>query len=346
MAIPIPTCIDDLDPTWLGRVLGTPVVARRVAGPTGGMAVTSTVVRLALELAEPAAGPQAVVVKLVNPQWTDGSELHQREVAFYRDFAPRHPLPVPRCYHADFDPDTGRFVLVMEDLSTLSPGHRLDGLTEDEANAVVDGVATLHRAWWQRPELRSLKVRGHDEARIDATLAHLAGRVRAVDARDGFALADEVRELVDTVADGYRAGMLRISRRPQTLIHSDLHVENFFLESTAAGFRLEIIDWQNPCYGNAAFDVGQILTSLAPSSSGCHERLLARYHDRLAAADYTLAELRADTTAAIRHQFVGSLGWFATFAPSSPRDARTMRGHWQRLCAALVAREATARTGR
>jgi hypothetical protein len=102
--------------------------------------------------------------------------------------------------------------------------------------------------------------------------------------------------------------------------------------------RLIAIDWQNASYGHCAFDVSHVLTSMKPHLVANHrERLLARYHARLGAPRYRLESLREDVAASVRHQFVGSLNWFATFEAETVRDADMLRAHWTRLCAALIA---------
>jgi thiamine kinase-like enzyme len=337
-ALAIPEDLGAVGARWLSAALGVEVVGVAPGEPTGGMAVTSQVARLRLELGTGADGPRAVVVKLANPRWTHGTEMHGREVRFYREFAPGRDLPVPRCYHADYDESTGAFILVLEDVGDARPGHRLDGLDGREADAVINGVADLHKAWWQRDELRTLRVRGHDRERIERTVAGFSERWRALEATGKYRIDDRLRTALAPLMAAYADGVHAISSEPQTFIHTDLHVENFFLEETATGLRFIAIDWQNASYGHCAFDVSSVLCSLRPELfADHHERLLRRYHARLARADYDLQRLRGDVVASIRHQLVGSASWFATIEAESLREAGTIQDHWTRLCAAVVA---------
>jgi Ser/Thr protein kinase RdoA (MazF antagonist) len=339
-SLAIPTDLEAVDAAWLSRALGVSIVAVAPGGPVGGIAVTSRVTRLRLESDPPGAAPDSVAVKVANPAWTHGSALHEREVRFYRELAAGHDLPAPRCYHADFDPETGAFVLVLEDLGDVVPGHRLDGLDRAEAVAVAEGLADLHRRFWGRAELRDLEVRGHDADRIARTLATFADRWPAIEASGKYSIGDELRRVLPAVRHRYAAGMLAISSQPQTLIHADAHVENFFLEATPQGLRLILIDWQNPCFGHCAFDVSQLISSIKPELvTDCREPALAAYHRRLGAPDYPLERLALDVAAAVRHQFIGSASWFATFEAERLRDAATIKNHWTRLSAALIATE-------
>lgn len=299
--------------------------------------MTSRVVRLRLESPSPEA-PRQVVVKTPNPAWVHGPEPHEREVRFYRELAGRGDIPAPRCYHAHFDPDTGDFALVLEDLGDLVPGHRLDGLSPGEADAVIDGVAAMHRSWWGRAELEAEKRRSHDRERVAATLATFARRWPELEAAGEYPIDDPLRAAAALARERYAEPMLAISAAPQTLIHSDLHVENFLLEAVdGGGLRLWIIDWQNPCFGNAAFDLGHVIASVRPELiAGELDRLLERYR---AAVDARLVDLRGSVAAAVRHMFISSASWFATFEAQTLRDARTLRGHWSRIAAALIAVE-------
>ncbi len=339
--LPIPTDLAAVDAAWLGAALGVDVVAVDDAGPTGGIAVTSRVARLRVTTAPPNAAPTRVVVKVTNPAWTHGHHLQLGEVRFYREFAPGKNLPTPACYYADADPSTGAFVLVLEDVGDVEPGHCLDGLDAEQADAVMDGIADLHRAWWQRDELTALDVRGHAPERVAQTVATFEQRWGALEGCGKYAIDDELRGVLPGVRARYADGMVAISSAPQTLVHTDLHVENFFLARTDdGGMRLIAIDWQNASYGNVAFDVSSVLTSVAPELvAGERERLLRRYHARLAAPDYPLERLCDDVAASLRHQFIGSANWFATFEAETLRDADTIQGHWRRLQAALIASE-------
>ena len=54
------------------------------------------------------------------------SSGYPNEVCFYRDFASRVTIRVPRCAHAAID-DDGWFTLLLEDLSPMQPGDQLQG---------------------------------------------------------------------------------------------------------------------------------------------------------------------------------------------------------------------------
>src|SRR6185437_13320237 len=77
--------------------------------------------------------------------------LAHTEVMFYRVLAPEL-TGLPTSYGSAFDSLTGRFVLVLEDLAvgpcvfpdTLHP------LDQDQAAKIVELLANLHAAFWDR----------------------------------------------------------------------------------------------------------------------------------------------------------------------------------------------------
>ncbi len=335
--LPIPASLKDLDAGWFSTLFQTRVLGVSDAGPTGGIAVTSRVARLRLTSDPVGSAPTSVVAKVANPKWQSGTDLYAREVSFYRDFARGSELPVPVCFHGDVDVASGAFVLILEDLGRVKPGHRLDGLTVSEAEAVVIGLADLHRRFWDAEMVRGLHVRGHEAAQVSRSVECLHQRLELIRAQGRYAVPDALVAAIPQLLEEYPTGMLRISHTPQTLIHSDLHVENFFLEARPNGFRLIVIDWQNPCFGNVAFDVGHVLSSLRPElSCKVRDEVINCYHEHLGLKSLDLDDLRADVAGAIRHQFVGSANWFATFEAESFRDSKTMQGHWTRLVSSLL----------
>ena len=338
--LPIPRVLSDLDADWFATLFETTIISVVDGGPTAGIPVTSRVARFELTADPPGSAPRSVVAKITNPKWQAGVELYKREVSFYRDFVGDSELPIPMCFFADIDPVSGAFVLILEDLSDIRPGHRLDGMTVPEAEAVVDGLAKIHRRFWQDESVQQLPLRSHTRSRISKSVECLGNRLSAIRKSGRYPISDALQQVIPKLSEVYPTGMSRLSRTPQTLIHADLHVENFFLEAIPDGFRLIVIDWQNPCYGNVAFDVGHVLSSLRPELHGDIDfEIVERYHDRLAISPVDLDELWGDVCAALRHQFIGSANWFATFEAESFRDSKTMKSHWTRLVASLIAIE-------
>lgn len=342
----IPATLDELTPEWLTGALrggGALAADARVIGaergaPTGGIAVSSIVARLRVDYSPPGAGPGGVVAKLVNPEWTRGSDLYRREVRFYRELAPAHPLLTPRCYCAELDEESGAFALLLEDLGDAEPGHPLDGLDDAGAEAVIDAVAGLHRRWWESRELDAAGWPGRSYApeRAGDIAARFAENRHRLDARGIYPHTGALRRAGAAIEERLVGDLLGLGEGPRTLVHADLHAENLILLRGEGGLRVVAVDWQHAAFANPAFDLGHVLGSTRSEVLGRRwEELLARYLEQLDRPDVSLESLRARVAAALRGMFAGIVNWLVGFEPESPRDAETLQGHWERLAAAI-----------
>jgi len=146
----IPSAPEELTAEWFSQALaarapGVQVSAVRVLDRHAG---TTGRVRVALDYADGARGPASVFVKLppFDPEQRAIVELTgmgRREARFYAELAETLPVRLPRPYHADFDADGSRYVMVLEDLG--ASGCRFPG-PEDEDAAMAratDAVADL-----------------------------------------------------------------------------------------------------------------------------------------------------------------------------------------------------------
>ena len=146
----LPRTIGDLDAKALSQIMGRKVTSVSVIGGDAG---TSSRARLALT---GDGVPDSVFVKM--PAETVATRLMGElgrlaatETRFYTELSPELK-GLPTAYGSAFDPLTGRFVLVLEDLAvddcefpdTLHP------LSKDQAASIVELLARLHAAFWAR----------------------------------------------------------------------------------------------------------------------------------------------------------------------------------------------------
>lgn len=340
-AIAIPSSIEDVDAAWMTSALaaaypGIEVSAVTRGEPTAGIAITSRVARLRLEL-RGAPGPTGVVVKLRNPAWPHGATMYEREVRFYRELAAKHALPAPRCYHAAYDAMSGAFALVLEDLG--DGAHRLEGFDRDEALAVLDRIAAMHAAWWNSGTLRAADWPGkiYPLERGERMLANFRRRWPELAAREHLPTGDALHAAAADIDDDFPGALAALADRPPTLIHSDLHAENLLLTQRAGHPRVVAIDWQNAAFACPAFDLAMVLTAVAPDVIRAHhDELLAHYAATLSRPDYPLLLARADLTTCLRWMLAGGINWYLDFQAESLRDAATVRAHWTRLTTATT----------
>ncbi len=282
----------DVTPDWLNRVMG-PVVGGVVVGveaePVGtGQMGECVRYRLRWDPAG-ATGPGSVVVKLTSPDETSratalATRSYEREVLFYRIVAGTVDIRTPRCWHAAFDPDTGDFDLVLEDLAPASQGDQIRGCTVDEAAVVVGELAALQAPRWNDPGLAALdwlQVRDGESVDFVAGLyrVSLEGFLEGLGPRlepETMELAQRFGTMIDTWLRGRNDG-------PAVITHGDFRLDNMMFDPS--GRRVTVVDWQGPGVGDPTADLSYFLgAGLVPEDRRAHEEdLVALHHDLLRA---------------------------------------------------------------
>lgn len=217
----------------------------------------------------------------------DYAALYATEAGFYREFAPAIDARCPDCWYAPPRDGNAPPYLLLEDLVARGVrfGDARAALSAEQAGQVLDSLAHLHAARWQRdlsadhPWLPDAATQVFP-ALIDAWTApahwsaHLAlPREQAVPPalRDAGRIRAALRALPD------------ISRAAASgLIHGDAHVGNLYFDADgSAGY----LDWQTVMRGCWAHDVAEFLGSaLDADTRRAQERvLLERYLDTLRA---------------------------------------------------------------
>jgi len=343
----IPDSFDEITPAWLTDVLadtlgGARVLSIRQTAAAGGLGVTGLVCRLELTLDRP-GGPAAVIAKVRNPEFSGGPGGYAREVRFYTELAAGFDLPVPRCFHAAID--GGRFVLILEDLTHLRPGHVLGGYDSAQARDVLDAVATLHGRWWESAHLRarSWPTFDYPPARAEKLVERYRGVWPRYHGQTEWPVTDALLAAGDAVTERLPEDLARLTGGPRTLIHIDPHVENILLQRRelhrrGARHDVYILDWQEAALGHCGFDLATLIAGNVQAGVQASElgALLARYHARLDAPDYPLSALTEDYAAAVRWMFVIAAIWLVDYKPPTPHDRRTLEKEWGRTSAALL----------
>ena len=241
----IPRHTGDLDAAYLSGLLGRSVTGVALLDGDAG---TSSRVRLALTGTDV---PASVFVKM--PAETVATRvmgelgrLAATELRFYRELSGQL-ADVPACLGATFDSITGRFVLVLEDLTVGGPGERGDGtavcefpdtlhpLDPDRAALIVELLARVHATFWGRSASYPWVYTASADpvAMLTGALANAAARrlegKTAIPVRRG-----------QFINDNYRAVAALIDRGPHTVMHGDAHPGNVYFRNGRAG----LLDWQ------------------------------------------------------------------------------------------------------
>jgi hypothetical protein len=265
--------------------MGRTVTSLKVLDSTGG---TTSHARVALT---GDAVPESVFVKMAAQSvptrlMGDVVTLAQTEVRFYTDLAPELGAGVPLHYGSEFDSLTGRFIIVLEDLSvgsceftdTLTP------LDKDHAAGVVGLLAHLHGTFWDRLP----KTAGGEEplgwlwSASDDPGIPLVGSMLRLSARRMKERTSIPVEDGRFVVEHYPEVARVIDAKPHTVLHGDAHPGNCYFEDGQAG----LLDWQVVRRGHPIRDVAYtIVTGMTTADRQAHQRdLLDDYRPALAAA--------------------------------------------------------------
>jgi hypothetical protein len=279
----LPRTISDLDAQSLSAIIGRRVTSVSVIGGDAG---TSSRARLALTGGDV---PASVFIKM--PAETVATRLMgelgrlgQTEVLFYRELSPQL-TGVPTAYGSAFDPLTGRFVLVLEDLAVDSCEFpdTLHPLDKSQAGMIVELLARLHATFWERlPPKGSNGPLGWVYSASDDDTSLLTGPLLNTSVRR---LAERTSIPVDDgrfIIDNYRTVAKVIDRHPNTVMHGDAHPGNVYFRNGEAG----LLDWQAVRRGHPGRELSYtMITSMTTADrKACERDLLTVYRQALAAA--------------------------------------------------------------
>jgi len=275
----LPRTIADLDAPYLSQVMGQTVASVAVIGGDAG---TTSRARLALTGGDPSgAVPASVFVKMLGETLTtrlmgELGRLAETETRFYNKLS-AELTGVPNSYGSTFDPLTGRFVLVLEDLAvdkcqfpdTLHP------LDQDRARLIVELLAQLHGTFWGRVPGWLYTASADSAALLTEPLLKMSAR-RIAERTD---IAVEGGRFID---DNYRAVARLIDTPPHTVMHGDAHPGNVYFRNGAAG----LLDWQMVRRGHPSRELAYTLvTSMTIADRrACERDLLDAYRNALVAA--------------------------------------------------------------
>jgi thiamine kinase-like enzyme len=212
------------------------------------------------------------------------------EATFYAQIRPTLEIEAPITRYSAFDPISNRQMLIIDDVS-ITRGARFGSivtrtLTREQAEQVVDTLATLHAKFWEAPLgnqfgswlLSSYEWMDRLNVTINAPKRVLVGFDRAREAvpPELYARRAEVH--------GALMRSLRINTSgPQTMLHGDVHPGNWYVTDDG---QMGLYDWQCMVRGGWARDLAYALsTHLTVEDRRAWEReLVVRHGERLADA--------------------------------------------------------------
>jgi hypothetical protein len=287
-----------MTPEWLTQVLCRDVPGARVSSFRVSDASSGSTSRGRLELtyagAEPGADLPASVWFKASPSLTSRlvtglTGAAANEGRFYTQIRPGLRLLAPRGYYGDAHPESGRSIVMIEDLGRTRGAHfggpRERYVTRSMADSMMRELAGYHGAMWESPrfagDLRWISTSLAWQQNTNAVMAFEKRSLIGVDraarvSAPGF--VDRKHELWPAFM---RSLELNVAG-PITLLHQDVHAGNWFDADGAMG----LYDWHCLARGGWALDVAYAMMSgLTVEDRRAWEReLLAYYLEQLAAA--------------------------------------------------------------
>ncbi|MFK7919354.1 MAG: oxidoreductase family protein [Ilumatobacter sp.] len=216
------------------------------------------------------------------------TRVFEREHRFYEQISVSTPVRTPDVYHVTCntseEPLAEEYLLLMEDLGGLVLGDQVAGVSPEQAEAALVGLARHHARFWEGAGLENAPfippING---------LLNKAGQGIYEASLPGFkeVFGHALRPEMVAVADAYTANhpqlLDRLAAMPNTLVHFDYRADNLFFDPDDGS--VVVIDWQSISVGGGAADVGYFMgQNLSPADRRAHEdALLHRYHDTLVA---------------------------------------------------------------
>lgn len=299
----------EIDAAWLTALLQGAGIDAEVAGfdarPIGSGQIGDSV-RFSLRYARGGdAAPASIVGKFPSADpdsFNTGVMLgnYVREVEFYRLLAPTALVSTPEVFGTALDSASGRFVLMMEDLSPAEQGDQLKGVSLEQARLVVDEAAKLHGSHWADEAIEELAwVSGTRASPPSAATPEMVqalwGGFRE---RYGARLSAECVEVGEQLSRNF-AGFGVLREGPKCLTHNDFRPDNMMFATPAGGKPVTVLDWQSVSFGSGPVDVAYFLAgALTPEQRRAAEpELLARYLEGLKArgvGGYGMDQLKRD----------------------------------------------------
>jgi Phosphotransferase enzyme family len=213
------------------------------------------------------------------------------ETGFYSQLRPElGDIEAPTAYYGVADPRFCRSLLLMEDISDRVQAfgdpsvHYID---RDKAESMVKLLASVHGSMWESPLLRQfpwLRTTQEFQDHLNGTVGFKARTLVGIDRAREKGLAPEgFLRRRDDVHSALQRSMLLNVQAPQTLIHFDVHLANWYITKDE---RMGLMDWGCVVKGQWAIDFAYaVMAALTVEDRRAWEReLLELYLSELANA--------------------------------------------------------------
>lgn len=308
-----PKVLSDISTEWLSSVLNASVTGFTSAvigagegfmGQLARVSLTGNNVPASIIVKLPTADPGGIAIGEMMGVWN-------REHRFYTEVASQiRGIKLAKCLHSSTDP----YVLILEDLSPAKPGDQVAGPTPDQARTAIDTAATLHSAWFDKPELNALDWMPSISDPMTASVGTMfpIGWPMFLE-RYQDSLPPRVLKWCETFAPMIETWMQKYFDWPCTLTHGDFRLDNMFFDAEG---NMTLIDWQlsmrSPSTTDLVYFLGTNMTT--EMRRAMQDELIHRYCDKMRAGG--VPDQWADYETIMQGYAEGVLFYCTSFAAS------------------------------
>jgi phosphotransferase family enzyme len=289
--------LEDLTPDWFTRILrasgtiGVDTSVTSVDVHQIGNGQLGSVARVTLEYDNAGDAPASLVVK--QPSLDAGSRgvgvamgVYRSEACFYEEIAPLIDMHTPALHWGALEEETGRFTLVLDDLSPgADAGDMLAGATDKQTSLAISELVALQAPLWDDPRLRRLPwLGGLGSTRM--LFGAVPSAIEKFKERFGERIEPHHMALVEALAPRAPEVFDVVWKPPFVVAHGDYRLDNMLFGRVPWAPPLTVIDWQTTCLAPPGLDVAVFLASSvnAQTRRATERGLIEEYVDGLAAA--------------------------------------------------------------
>jgi Ecdysteroid kinase-like family len=272
--------------------------------------------------------PRSLILKTVE---AGAGFVKNSEVNYYaRDYLTLVHAPIPKCYAAHIDPDTGSYSVLMEDLSST---HEKDTSPNFQYGLeVASALAKLHVFGWGEERIRKLDGCLPDKAKLDRYVAHVRQGLDWLLEATRTEIPDSWREAILDIFEHHPRKMWQRTNDPAgfTIVHGDVNPGNILYPVN--GGKVYFLDRQPFTWSLTTWlgvsDLSYLMVQYWDTERRRHLELsvLEQYHRQLidnGVADYSWDQLLADYKLCIPQAVYRAAEWCIR-----PEDRDRMRWLW------------------
>ena len=206
----------------------------------------------------------------------------ENELRFYVEIAPISPIRVPKLIYSDFDLNSKRFALILEDCSKYTDIDIIKGMNYEQTKIAVTSLANFHSRWWNANDLYSFKwIPEYSKSLYYNIYKQFQPLWEFVKQKEEF--KSDLPEYGLEIGEKYYKKMIQLAfeNLPShfTIVHGDFWVPNFFIDLNNTKNPLIVFDWTHMNIGFGTFDLALLLgTSISVDVRRKYEKQLVKHY--------------------------------------------------------------------